>query len=327
MTIAGVETSRRKRYWLRVFVSGLIVWLACIATLAVTHVNTLIPSVIFVGSFLIPVTFTVWVIEREQFTGADPQGNPTALRVTIIVAAFGFAGLMGVVISALLETFILNVLPGTFWYLGVAIIEETVKIAMVWLLARNLAYYTMRDGMVLGACVGFGFAAFESAGYAFNALIQSNDQDLVPVVETLVVRGFLTPVGHGLWTALLAGALFAAAAKTGKLHLTWSVVGWWFVVVALHWMWDASNGLAAILALKSTGAQPTLEVFDTGKIPDPTPAQVHLLAIYQWVFLSVCAVIGIFLANRMWVKGRAVVPGYPYGPPELDDEPTSPAPS
>jgi protease PrsW len=28
----------------------------------------------------------------------------------------------------------------------------------------------MRDGMVLGAAVGFGFAAFESAGYAFNAL-------------------------------------------------------------------------------------------------------------------------------------------------------------
>ncbi len=53
------------------------------------------------------------------------------------------------------------------------LIEEAVKLGALWLLAR----YTMRDGMVLGATVGFGFAALESAGYAFNALFAEADLD------------------------------------------------------------------------------------------------------------------------------------------------------
>ena len=90
----------------------------------------------------------------------------------------------------------------------------------MWLLARRLPRYTMRDGIVLGATVGFGFAAFESAGYAFNALFTNNGLSLINVVETEVLRGILTPVGHGLWTAILGGALFGVAARRGRLRLT-----------------------------------------------------------------------------------------------------------
>jgi hypothetical protein len=36
--------------------------------------------------------------------------------------------------------------------------------------APRLHRYTTRDGMVLGAAAGFGFAAFESADYTSNAL-------------------------------------------------------------------------------------------------------------------------------------------------------------
>jgi RsiW-degrading membrane proteinase PrsW (M82 family) len=64
--------------------------------------------------------------------------------------------------------------PSTASYLYVGLIEDAVKLAALWLLAR----YTMRDGMVLGATVGFGFAALESAGYAFNALFTSSGLSL-----------------------------------------------------------------------------------------------------------------------------------------------------
>jgi hypothetical protein len=73
---------------------------------------------------------------------------------------------------------------------------------------------------VLGAAVGLGFAAFESAGYAFNALFTSSGLSLADLVETEVLRGILAPVGHGLWTAILGGVLFAAAARHGRLRLT-----------------------------------------------------------------------------------------------------------
>src|SRR4029453_3039057 len=70
-------------------------------------------------------------------------------------------------------------------YAGVGLIEEAVKLAALWLLARRLPRYTMRDGIVLGAAVGLGFAALESAGYAFNALFtQDGGLSLVDLVET-----------------------------------------------------------------------------------------------------------------------------------------------
>ncbi len=304
----------KNRRWLKVLVIGLIIWALTVAVLWSTQVTTLVPVVIFVGSFLSPVVFAVWVFERQEYSGAAPDGQSSALTIPRVVAAFVVGGLVGVTMAALIETIVLNHIPSILWFPGVAVIEETIKIVIVWWLARGLKTYFLRDGMLLGACVGFGFAAFETSGYAFNALIQANDKDILPIVETQLVRGLLTPVGHGLWTALLAGALFAAASKTGKLHISWSVVGWWFIVVVLHWVWDATTGLAVVFTLLSTGDPATVTGFITGKISSPTDAQVHLLAIYSWVLLSLCALIGIILANRMWVKGRALVPGYPYGP-------------
>lgn len=306
---------KKNRLWLKVLIGGLLLWGLTVAVLWTTKVTTLIPVVIFVGSFLSPIVFAVWVFEREEYSGAAPDGQSSALTVPRLVAAFGVGGLLGVTLAALIETIVLNHIPGILWFPGVAVIEETIKIAIVWALAINLKKYYLRDGMLLGACVGFGFAAFETSGYAFNALIAANETDILPVVETQLVRGLLTPVGHGLWTALLAGALFAAASKTGKLHISWSVLGWWLIVVVLHWVWDASTGLAVILTLISTGDTVTVSAFETGKISSPTSMQVHLLAIYSWVLLTLCALIGILLANRMWIKGRALVPGYPYGPP------------
>ena len=293
---------------------GLLLWGLTLAVLWTTQVTTLAPVVIFVGSFLSPIVFAVWAFEREEYSGVTPEGQPTSLSIPLLVAAFGVGGLLGVTLAALVETVVLNHIPGILWYPGVAVIEETIKIAIVWWLARNLANYYRRDGMVLGACVGFGFAAFETSGYAFNALIQASDEQLLPVVETQLVRGLLTPVGHGLWTALLAGALFAAAGKTGKLHISFSVVGWWLIVVIMHWVWDASTGFAVLFTQLTTGQPTTVQGFETGKIPNATQAQTHWLAIYSWVLLTGCALVGIGLANRMWVKGRALVPGYPYGP-------------
>ena len=79
--------------------------------------------------------------------------------------------------------------PSGLAYVGVGLIEEAVKLAALWLLAWRLPRYSMRDGMVLGATVGFGFAALESSGYAFNALFTMEGLSLQNLVETEVLRG------------------------------------------------------------------------------------------------------------------------------------------
>jgi hypothetical protein len=85
----------------------------------------------------------------------------------------------------------------------------------------------MREGIILGAVVGLGFAALENAGYAFNALFTVEGLSLRGLVETEVLRGVLTPVGHGVWTAILGGVLFRAAAARGRLQVDGAVVGWY----------------------------------------------------------------------------------------------------
>src|SRR5205085_6868044 len=85
--------------------------------------------------------------------------------------------------------------PGLFGTLKVGFIEELVKGVLVVLFALGIRSYTTRDGMVLGATVGFGFAALESSGYALASLfvVQGNQLflSLPSVVLNELVRGLL----------------------------------------------------------------------------------------------------------------------------------------
>jgi 3-hydroxyisobutyrate dehydrogenase len=144
---------------------------------------------------------------------------------------------------------------------------------------RGQDSYTMRDGMVLGAAVGFGFAAFDSAGCAFNALFTNSGLSLLNVVETEVLRGILAPVGHGLWTAILGGALFATAARHGRPRLTGSAVGFHVLVAALHGLWDASQPIAVWLTLLLIATPGAVAAAAARRDPgrDPWPgASVHV---------------------------------------------------
>jgi RsiW-degrading membrane proteinase PrsW (M82 family) len=97
------------------------------------------------------------------------------------------------------------------------------------LLTRKLAYEYARDGMVLGAAVGFRLAAFESAGYAFTALFTERGMSLEQLVQTEKLRGLLASVGHWLRTAILEGVLFSRRAvdatspsPAGSCWRTWA---------------------------------------------------------------------------------------------------------
>ena len=169
------------------------------------------------------------------------------------------------------------------------LIEEAVKLAALWLLARRLPRYTMRDGIVLGATVGFGFAAFESAGYAFNALFTAGGLSLLNLVETEVLRGILTPVGHGLWTAILGGRCSAsrpAAAGCGSAAPSWAPTCWWRCCTGCG---TPPSGIAVWLTLLLTGTPVQWLLIQLGRAPAVTPAQVHLFTALSWGLLALDA--------------------------------------
>jgi RsiW-degrading membrane proteinase PrsW (M82 family) len=294
--IGARPLERRGRQWLRFLLVGLLLWVASVVvTFATDNVN-LVPTIILLGSFLVPVTFVVYALEHY----ADQV--VTAQR---IFTAFVYGGALGVLGASVLEAAFLRQ-PSGLTYVGVGLIEEAVKLAALWLLAWRLPRYSMRDGMVLGATVGFGFAALESSGYAFNALFTMDGLSLQNLVETEVLRGLLTPVGHGLWTAILGGVLFRTAARTGRPRLTGALVGWYLVVALLHALWDASRPIAVWLTLLFTGTQVQWELIRMGRVPQPTQAQVHTFTSLTWGLLLLDALLGVAVLRGRWREALAL---------------------
>ena len=303
-TRAGRWWSRRP--WLGMFLGGLGLWVATVVVTFLTENANLVPTIILLGSFLVPVSFVAYA-----FTRADEV--VTAQR---ILSALVYGGVLGVLGASLLEAEFLRS-PSAVAYLYVGLIEEAVKLAALWLLARRLPRYTMRDGIVLGATVGFGFAALESAGYAFNALFTSSGLSLLNLVETEVLRGILTPVGHGLWTGILGGVLFAAAARRGRLRLTGSLVGFYVLVAALHALWDAAQPIAVWLTLLLTATSAQWQLLGIGQVPSVTQGQVHLFTALYWAILVVDVLIGLLVLRGRWRRAttadsrEATAPGRP----------------
>ena len=285
----------------RIFLGGLGLWVAAVVVTFATSNANLVPTIILLGSFLVPVAFVTYA-----FAHADE-----VVSAQRIFTAFVYGGVLGVLGASVLEAAFLR-RPSGPAYVGVGLVEEAVKLAALWLLARRLPRYTMRDGIVLGAAVGFGFAAFESAGYAFNALFTSSGLSLLNLVETEVLRGILAPVGHGLWTAILGGTLFGVAARRGRLRLSRAVLGWYVLVALLHALWDASRGIAVWLTLLLTGTQVQWLLIQLGRAPAVTPTQVHLFVIFSLALLTLDGLLGLLVLRRRW--RRASTPDRPATP-------------
>jgi protease PrsW len=223
------------RLWLRVLAAGTAVWLLSAGITALTRDTILVPTVILLGSFLVPVTVVAFAL-----------GHAGASRLPAEALAAGFlsAGTLGVVLSAVTEVYLLPSAAGAFLLTGV--IEEGTKALVVLAVARTVTTRRVRDGMVLGAVVGAGFASFESAGYALTAVIgHADDHPIVRILGTEAFRAVLAPFGHITWTAIMGGAIFAAA--TPRPH-RWSRLVRTFVGVSvLHGCWDAAYGLAILV--------------------------------------------------------------------------------
>jgi RsiW-degrading membrane proteinase PrsW (M82 family) len=292
---------REAPQWRRVLLGGLLLWAATVLVTFWTANPNLVPTIILLGSFLVPVSFVVYAFERH----ADQ-----VLTGQRIFTTFLYGGALGVLAASILEAEFLGQ-PSLPTYIGVGLIEEAAKLAALWLIAWRLPRYTMRDGIILGAIVGLGFAALENAGYAFNAMFTVEGLSLRNLVETEVLRGVLTPLGHGVWTAILGGALFRAAAPAGPLRLTGAVVGWYLLVALLHGLWDASRGIAVWLTLLLTATPVQWRLIQRGRLPEPTFEQVQVFSFLSWALLLFIGLVGLAILRGQWRRAQVPHPTRP----------------
>ncbi len=286
--------------WRSLFFTGLVLWLASAVVTALTGNLNMIPTVVLLGSFLVPATAVVWYLDHYR----SPE-----LTMAVVFRAFIVGGVLGVLAASLLESWLLS--EGVLIYLGVGLIEEGAKLLALLFVSRHLTRYTVRDGIVLGATVGFGFAALESSGYALTALVVTQGSQvslsLTNLVFTEFLRGILSPVGHGLWTAILGGVLFRAT-RDGHLRINGSVIGAYLSVSVLHALWDSMRGIASVItAIVAARQMPGIGMGGASlAMPD-----ADLTGIYFGIEvggLVIVSLIGLAVLVSHWRRGSEPAP-------------------
>ena len=237
----------RRWAWLGVLLTGLALYAIVLRTLVHTQNPNFVPALILLGATVVPLSFLTFAQART--------GRWQVPTTALVVAAF-FGGVIGIVVAGTLEYNSLRGL-GVLPMVLVAVIEESAKLIVpLILLFAVLARHQRRlpsDGLVIGVASGMGFAALETMGYAFNALLSSNG-NIGAVEQTLFLRGLTAPAGHTAWTGLTAGALWALIASPGGKRLL-EFLATFAGAVVLHTCWDTFGGLLsfAILAVISLG--------------------------------------------------------------------------
>jgi protease PrsW len=229
--VVGTIASNWPQPWLflRFGGSALLIFLGLYLAVSQFENALLIPGLLFVGSFAVPFGSLIFFWEMNA-----PQN--VSLYQTIKLLFSG--GLVSLLISLVFfsNTEFLSTFLGAS---SAGIVEESGKLLAVILLMRNKTrYHWILNGMLFGAAVGTGFAAFESAGYAFMSL----EAGFGTAVSIIFLRGVLAPFGHVVWTAITAASLWRIK---GQQPFAWEMlrdprfVRTFVAVMLLHMLWNA----------------------------------------------------------------------------------------
>ncbi len=281
----------------RVLLGGLALWgLAMFVTL-VTGAANLLPMIVILGACVLPMSYMTWAHGRR---------HPGELTFALLTKGFLAGGLVGLVAAMALEAYFIS--PSPFLYVGAALVGEAAKIVVLAYVANGLRERTIQKGMILGAAVGFGFAAVHTVGYGLNALMTVDGMSVRDIAETELLRGVFAGVGPALLTAIMGGILFAASAS-GRWRLTTSLLFCYLGVSMLQAMWDATHNIAVVFTLLSTGTPWQVRLMGLGYLPRPTDLQLHLFTVATFVGYVLIAAIGLLwlgILRRQFGAGNAV---------------------
>lgn len=245
-------------FFMRVLLFMLAIYFIFAKTIDLFGNPNLVPGLMVMGSLAVPLATAVLLWELNT-----PR-NVSFVQVLMLVCLGGVISLLGALVVAQFSAF------GWLGDPAAGIEEESMKLAAVIIVARNLKHKYILNGIVFGAAIGCGFAAFETAGYSFYrgylvgfmanllqhtevlAKIKSID-DLFRVVGDLsngayprmfsVIdsRSILAPFGHVAWTAIAAGALWrvkGANPFSFRMLIEPAFLRTFSIPVVLHMLWD-----------------------------------------------------------------------------------------
>ena len=229
----------------------LIAYFVLIAAIRMYENPRFIPAIIFVGTFAVPLATLIFFFESNVLKNVS---------LYQIVRAFLIGGILSLVIAlpfySIADVFSLNWMGASV----AGLVEEPAKLCAVLLAVKISRFPYILNGLLFGAAVGTGFAAFESAGYAFTYLGKGFD-DMLKVIN---IRGVLAPFMHIPWTAAYCAAFWAVCSKD---RFSWSDLVQPFFLrvfatsVVLHILWNSPFELPFFLKYVCLGFVAWIVVF------------------------------------------------------------------
>lgn len=238
--------SENLKPWLysRVFLILFAVFIIFEICLLSFYNTNIMPGVMLIGSVMVPFSMLTMYFELNIY-------KDISFYKTIGIFLLGGA------ISLLFTLFLYEIIPTTdeFNFIGaslVSIIEELGKVVIVIILLKRCKNLTVLQGLLIGGAVGCGFAAFESAGYAFNVFLDAHDYNtradfannylqysqyyyadsIGEMNFNIILRSLLAFGGHTAWAAI-EGAAYAKKKKIDKNFIKYFVI-----CFILHAIWD-----------------------------------------------------------------------------------------
>jgi RsiW-degrading membrane proteinase PrsW (M82 family) len=225
-TGAAAPGRLRRLGWLWVLLAGTAAYLLVLRTLVATENLNFVPSLILLGSIVVPASVLVF---------AASSGRQVLVPPGLIALVAVLGGVVGTVAAGTLEYDALHRL-GALPMIMVGLIEESAKLVVPVVVLLFTRYRDPRAGVIIGVASGMGFATLETMGYGFNALLSSGN--LASVQQTLLLRALLSPAGHVAWTGLTVAALWAVASPPHQGRAVARLVGVFVAAVLLHAAWD-----------------------------------------------------------------------------------------
>ena len=216
--------------WLfsRIFITLALTYLFLFIAMDIFQNIYALPGLMVIGSFAVPFSLLIFFWEMNA-----PQ-NISFYENSIMFFVGGAASIP----ATLILYSIFPVYDLTFsGAIIVGVIEEIGKLAIIIYFIRKLNPKYILNGLLIGAAIGAGFAAFESAGYALTSEL-FGDYGMTNVIFLRAWTGIAT---HTIWSAI-AGAALVYVKEDDKLtsnHIFSSkFIRLFAVSMILHAVWD-----------------------------------------------------------------------------------------
>ena len=209
------------------FIAAVFLWICC----SVFQNSKTLPGLIMLGSLTVPLSVMIMFLELNVWKDCS---------VYNVIIIFLIGGCASLTATLFLFAFSPN---GDSDYIEAAIIgfvEEAGKAIIVYFFLKSVKHATILRALLIGACVGAGFAAFESAGYAFEIFFAGGFDSML---SNIFLRGFLSPGGHVVWAAISGAGMVIASKAVGK-PIDTSILSdakflrLFAIPVVLHALWD-----------------------------------------------------------------------------------------